>query len=281
MRFEIARQKDELQRFVREWRGQNLRIGLVPTMGALHAGHLSLIEQITPHCDKIITSIFVNPTQFAAHEDLDDYPRQEQADLQALAKTPTSLVYIPTLAQIYPSGFSSRIEMDGVAQGLEAVSRPHFFGGVAIVVAKLFLQTSADWAIFGEKDYQQLQVIRQMVKDFDMPIEILGAPIIREADGLAMSSRNQYLSPAQRQIAGRLNIILKTLASSRLPISEAEAEAEKALYEAGFDAVDYATIRDAQTLAAPSDPAGKTENLRALICARIGTIRLLDNMPCR
>lgn len=260
---------------VAAWKADGLRVGLVPTMGALHAGHLSLVAEIAKNCDRIIASIFVNPTQFAAHEDLDTYPRDEAADLAALETTATDCVFAPSAAKMYPDGFTTQILMHGPAQGLETDNRPHFFGGVALIVNKLLSQSQADAAIFGEKDYQQLLVIRRMVRDLNLPVEILAGPIIREADGLAMSSRNVYLSEAQRPIAGKLNTVLKALATSPKPHGEAEAEAEAALLEAGFTGVDYVTIRDADTLALPD---ANTKNRRALIVARLGGVRLLDNM---
>lgn len=263
---------------VAAWKAEGLRVGLVPTMGALHQGHLSLVEEISAHCDRIIVSIFVNPTQFAAHEDLDTYPRNEAADLVALQATKANCVFAPTVNEMYPSGFATSVTLQGPALGLETDNRPHFFGGVALIVNKLLSQSQTDVAIFGEKDYQQLLVIRRMVTDLDLPVEILAGPIIREADGLAMSSRNAYLNDAQRAIAGRLNIILKALAESPLPPAEAAAEATAALLDAGFTAVDYACIRNADTLADVSDT---TLNRRALIVARLDDIRLLDNMAAR
>ena len=264
---------------VATWKADGLRVGLVPTMGALHAGHLSLIEEISRQgADRIIVSIFVNPTQFAAHEDLDTYPRQEAKDLAALADTKADAVFAPTAAEMYPHGFTTTISLDGPAVGLESDERPHFFGGVALIVCKLLTQSQTDMAIFGEKDYQQLMVIRRMVADLNLPVEIVAGPLIREADGLAMSSRNVYLSAAQRPIAGQLNLILKALAESDLPVAEAEAEAEKALLATGFTSVDYATIRDADTL---GPVTADTTARRALITARLGDVRLLDNMPAK
>ncbi len=274
----IIRTVSDLRDQVATWKKQGYRVGLVPTMGALHTGHLSLVETLKSHADKIIVSIFVNPTQFAAHEDLDTYPRTEAEDCAKLSRIGADLAYIPSAAEIYPAGFASTLHIGGPSHGLESAARPHFFDGVAIVVHKLFQQTQADTAIFGEKDYQQLLVIKKMVRDLDVPISIVSGAIIREADGLAMSSRNAYLTDENRIIAGRLNGILTRLANSDLPAPQAEAEAEAALREAGFTAVDYATIRDAETLALPDMT---TKARRALIVARIGDIRLLDNMPAK
>jgi pantoate--beta-alanine ligase len=274
------RSVDSLRAQVATWKAAGLRVGLVPTMGALHDGHLSLVDKIGQHVDRVIVSIFVNPTQFAAHEDLDTYPRQEADDLTMLRALNSDGdrvhgVYLPTADEIYPAGFATQISMQGPALGLETDDRPHFFGGVALVVAKLLSQSQTDAAIFGEKDYQQLLVIRRMAQDLDLPVEIIGAPIIREADGLAMSSRNAYLNQAQRAIAGHLNVILQALASSTLPVAQAEQQAREALLAAGFDKVDYASLRDGDSLA-PIDAT--TTHRRALIAARLGDTRLIDNM---
>ena len=274
----VVRNIEAMRQQVAAWKADGLRVGLVPTMGALHDGHLSLIDAISDKTDRIIVSIFVNPTQFAAHEDLDTYPRHEAEDVTKLAATKADCIYAPAASEIYPPGFSTQVDVNGPALGLESDNRPHFFGGVALVVCKLLLQSRTDVAIFGEKDYQQLLVIRRMVADLDIPVEVLGGPIIREADGLAMSSRNVYLSAEQRQIAAGLNGILQQLADSPLPHDEAEAEAQAALLKAGFTAVDYAVIRDADTLAVPH---ATTKNRRALIVARLGEVRLLDNMQAR
>lgn len=272
----IHRTLEDMRAQVAAWKAQGLRVGLVPTMGALHAGHLSLVEAIAQNADKVIVSIFVNPTQFAADEDLDIYPRQEADDLAALQNTQTDAVFAPSAAHMYPEGFATAIAMDGPALGLESDERPHFFGGVALIVLKLLTQTQTDVAIFGEKDYQQLRVIQTMVADLNLPVEIMAGAIMREADGLAMSSRNVYLSADQRKIAAQLPVILKQLAQSPAPIAVAEAEAKKALLETGFTKVDYACIRDAETLAVPD---ANTVSRRALIVARLGETRLLDNCP--
>ncbi len=274
----ISRHISELRAQVQEWKRAGQKIGLVPTMGALHKGHLSLIAGLRPHVERIIVSIFVNPTQFAAHEDLDSYPRTEARDCEQIDQMGADLAFIPSAREMYPDGYATQIHIDGPADDLEAAHRPHFFSGVATIVAKLLIQSAPDFAIFGEKDYQQLLVIRQLVRDLDLPVTIISGPIIREEDGLAMSSRNVYLSPDQRKIAGQLNHILSTLASSTAPREQAEKAAAQALLDAGFTAVDYATIRDAETLAPPS---AQTKERRALIVARLGEIRLLDNMPAR
>lgn len=260
---------------VRDWQKSGLKVGLVPTMGALHDGHLSLVEALSHKADRIIVSIFVNPTQFSAHEDLDKYPRTIESDIEKLATTKADLAFIPSVAEMYGKDFNSSIHVEGPSSGLETDERPHFFKGVSLVVLKLFMQSLANVAIFGEKDYQQLLVIRKMVRDLDLPIEIMSGPIMREADGLAMSSRNFYLSPEQRAIAAKLNIILQALANSTATHQVAEEDAKRALLEAGFSAVDYACIRDADSLA---EPNATTTKRRALIVARLGEVRLLDNM---
>ncbi len=260
---------------VRDWQKSGLKVGLVPTMGALHDGHLSLVEALSHKADRIIVSIFVNPTQFSAHEDLNKYPRTIESDIEKLATTKADLAFIPSVAEMYGKDFNSSIHVEGPSSGLETDERPHFFKGVSLVVLKLFMQSLANVAIFGEKDYQQLLVIRKMVRDLDLPIEIMSGPIMREADGLAMSSRNFYLSPEQRAIAAKLNIILQALANSTATHQVAEEDAKRALLEAGFSAVDYACIRDADSLA---EPNATTTKRRALIVARLGEVRLLDNM---
>lgn len=274
----VVRTVVELRAFVAKSRSEGRRIGLVPTMGALHHGHLSLIHEISAHADTIITSIFVNPTQFGEGEDFDTYPREEQADLQKLATTKTALVYAPLVTEMYPPGDRTKVSVGGVSERFEGAARPGHFDGVATVVSKLLLQCQPDVAIFGEKDFQQLSVIRQFVRDLAVPTQILGAPIIREPDGLAASSRNIYLTANQRQIAGRFNVILRGLleemAHGAAPRT-AEQHAAKALMDAGFDAVDYVAIVDPTTL----EPIDRLKGeARVLAVARLGKVRLLDNM---
>jgi pantoate--beta-alanine ligase len=252
------------------------RIGLVPTLGALHGGHLSLVREARKHADLVVVSIFVNPAQFAPNEDFDAYPRTLDADLEKLAGQ-ADLVFTPDAREIYPQGFATTISVGGPSTGLETDFRPHFFAGVATVVAKLLIAVSPDIAMFGEKDYQQLQVVRQMTRDLGLPVEIIGAPTLRETDGLALSSRNAYLSLAERKIAGRLNLILKEaiVRAREGDLSGAEAWAVDALREAGFESVDYVAIRDAQTLA----PVTSLDRpARILAAAKIGKTRLIDNM---
>jgi pantoate--beta-alanine ligase len=254
----------EMRARVAGWRGAGQRVGLVPTMGALHAGHLSLVKESQSRADQTIVSIFVNPAQFAPHEDFDRYPRRMDADAAMLGDA-ADLIFAPSVAEMYPEGFATRIEVGGPSSGLETDFRPHFFSGVATVVAKLLIAAMPDVAIFGEKDWQQLQVIRRLVADLALPIEIVGAPILREPDGLAMSSRNAYLETHEREIAGRMNVVLRN--------ATAESEATQELLKAGFDSVDYVAIRDAATLG----PVGDGPK-RILAAAKIGATRLIDNM---
>jgi pantoate--beta-alanine ligase len=274
---EIVTTIGRLQARIADWRRGGARIGLVPTMGALHEGHLSLVRETGQRCARTVVSIFVNPTQFAPHEDFDRYPRMLEEDCGKLVGL-ADLVFAPSVAEMYPEGFATRIEVGGPALGLESDSRPHFFSGVATVVAKLLIAAMPDVAIFGEKDYQQLLVVRRLTADLGLPIEILGGAIVREADGLAMSSRNAYLSAEERKVAGRLNVILRDgarMARGGAEIPHAEAWAAKALREAGFDPADYVAIRDAETLAPVTDLSGRA---RILAAAKLGRTRLIDNM---
>jgi len=261
------------------WRSEGLHIGLVPTMGALHEGHLSLVREARARADRVIVSVFVNPAQFAPHEDFDRYPRKLDDDRDMLAGTGAApLVFAPSVGEIYPEGFATRIEIAGPALGLETDFRPHFFAGVATVVAKLLLAAMPDLAMFGEKDYQQLLVVRRLARDLGLPVEVAGGAIVREADGLAMSSRNAYLKLAEREVAGKLNRALKDVAARVRAgdnIARAEAAGSTALLEAGFDTVDYLAVRDAETLAPLDGFAGRA---RALAAAKIGGTRLIDNM---
>jgi pantoate--beta-alanine ligase len=246
-------------------------------MGALHAGHVSLVRQARSHADTVMVSIFVNPTQFAPTEDFGAYPRTLDADLEKLAGG-ADIVFTPNAREMYPDDFATSISVAGPAAGLETDFRPHFFSGVATIVAKLLIAAGADIAMFGEKDYQQLLVVKRLVRDLMLPVTIIAAPTLRESDGLAMSSRNAYLSADERRIAARLNVILKgAIAQARNTgdLRAAEAGAIDALWKAGFNHVDYVAIRDAETLdhiAALDRPA------RILAAARIGKTRLIDNM---
>jgi len=269
----------ELRHRIKALRQDDARIGLVPTMGALHSGHLSLVREITNHVDVVLVSIFVNPTQFAPHEDFDRYPRTLTADAEKLGVSgETDLIFAPSVGEMYPPGFATKIEMAGPALGLESDIRPQFFSGVATVVSKLLIAAMPDVAMFGEKDYQQLLVVRRMVEDFGLNIRILGAPIVRERDGLAMSSRNAYLSDDDRKIAGQLNVVLQSLIAELhdgTAINIAEESGKRALLDAGFKSVDYLTVRDASTL----EPLSSLDRpARLLTAATVGSTRLLDNM---
>ncbi|MAK63492.1 MAG: pantoate--beta-alanine ligase [Maricaulis sp.] len=267
---------------IRTWREDKLRIGFVPTMGALHDGHISLVRLAKAHCDRVVASIFVNPKQFAAGEDLDTYPRTLIEDAEKLTGAQCDLIYLPTNEIMYPDGYSAIVSLKGPALGLESEARPHFFDGVATVVAKLFNQVRPDMAFFGEKDYQQLLVIKQMVRDLDFPIDILGGETLREKDGLAMSSRNVYLSDTDRARAARLNIILADFAAA-LEAGQAVAEARRTALgaaEAGFDSVDYVEARCAETLA-PLDDGPIRQPARVLAAVRLGSTRLIDNRPAK
>jgi pantoate--beta-alanine ligase len=276
---EIVTTIAELRARVSVWRVSGARVGLVPTMGALHEGHLSLVRETQNHCAKTVASIFVNPAQFAPHEDFDRYPRTLESDAAKLAEVGLDLIFAPSVGEMYPSGFATKIDVGGPSAGLETDFRPHFFGGVATVVAKLLIAAMPDYAIFGEKDYQQLLVVRRLAADLGLPIEIAGGAIIRESDGLAMSSRNAYLDREERKVAGQLNAVLKSAifnARAGNAIAAAEKFGAEALLKAGFSSVDYVAIRDAATLeklAALDRPA------RILAAAKIGGTRLIDNMP--
>ena len=275
-----ARTLPELRAQVALWRRQGLTVGFVPTMGALHAGHLDLVAHALERCDRAVVSIFVNPTQFAPTEDLDRYPRDEGGDLAKLARVGAHLVWLPAVATMYPEGEQTRVTVGGVSQGLESVTRPHFFQGVATVVAKLLNQVQADIAVFGEKDFQQLLVITRLARDLAIPTRILGGPTVREPDGLAMSSRNLNLAPAQRQVAPRLHAILvetaAALADGRPAGPRLEA-ASRRLRDAGFDPVDYVDLRDAETLAPLTGVADRPARLLAAVF--LGPVRLIDNVP--
>jgi pantoate--beta-alanine ligase len=271
----VVRTVAELRAHVAAWRAAGKSVGLVPTMGALHEGHLSLARLARERADKVVVSIFVNPTQFAPHEDLDAYPRREAADLEALANEPCDVVFAPTPEEMYPRGFATAITVAGVSAPMDGAARPHHFGGVATVVAKLLIQCAPDVAVFGEKDYQQLQVIRRLTADLDIPVEIIGAPIVRDADGLALSSRNAYLSQQERPIAGKLNLILK---EATLALTKVEAQGLAALTAAGFGSVDYFDVRDASSLETLTQVPATPGAARVFVAARLGKTRLIDNM---
>lgn len=276
--FQRAHTTEELQRQVTLWRGSGQRVGFVPTMGALHEGHLALVQTALAHADRVVASIFVNPTQFAPHEDFNAYPRTLEEDCAALQKAGCHLAYIPHAGAMYPDGFATTIRMDGPALGLESERRPHFFGGVATVVTKLFQRVKPDVAVFGEKDFQQLQVIRQLVRDLDLDVRIVGAPTVREETGLAMSSRNRRLLPQHRDIAPHLHRVLQQTARwlrEGESLTTAQERGVDELLAAGFEAVDYIAVREEDTLAEPAALQGR---LRILGAAHLGDVRLIDNI---
>jgi pantoate--beta-alanine ligase len=279
---QVTRKLRELQRAIAALRAQRVKqqaIALVPTMGALHEGHLSLIRLAQRRADAVVVSIFVNPTQFAPHEDLDSYPRTFDADLAALATLKVDLVWAPEANTMYPEGFATRIVPEGPAQvGLEDAFRPHFFSGVATVVLKLLIQCEPDIAIFGEKDYQQLKVITRLARDLDLKSRIIGAPIVRERDGLARSSRNVYLTLHERAAAPMLYGVLTDCATrigAGEPIAAVLERGRTTITLGGF-ALDYLEARHADTLT----PIASTAEgpIRLLVAARIGNARLIDNV---
>jgi len=273
----VVRKLAPLRRIVARWRAAGETIALVPTMGALHAGHLALVRLARRRASRVVVSIFVNPAQFAPTEDFTTYPRTFVADVRALREARADIVWAPTVADMYPDGFAVQVVPAGpAAVGLEDAARPHFFAGVATVVAKLLIQCQPDIAVFGEKDYQQLRVVTVMARDLDLPVKIVGAPTVREADGLAMASRNAYLSPDERAVAPVLYRVLKLCAekiAAGRPVAAILAEGRETLERAGFR-LDYLEVRDAETLRLPT----KGRPLRLLAAATLGRTRLIDNV---
>ncbi len=276
---EIVRTVRNLDRAVGAFRDAGETLALVPTMGALHAGHLALVRRARRRAGRVAVSIFVNPAQFAPTEDFASYPRTFDADIAALREEGVDLVWAPDRGVMYPDGFATSVSVKGPAvTGLEDRFRPHFFGGVATVVAKLFAQVRPDFAMFGEKDYQQLKTVTRMAADLDLKVRVIGVPTVREKDGLALSSRNVYLSAAERAAAPALYRTLKASAAriaAGEPIAPVMSEGSLAIEEAGF-AVDYFEARNAETLARAESPADGP--LRLLVAARIGKTRLIDNI---
>jgi len=275
----IARTPAELRAITRRWRADGHRYALVPTMGALHPGHLALVTEAFRHADAVAASIFINPRQFGNREDLSRYPRNEAEDCAMLAKAGVTLVYAPEPETMYPPGFATSVTLAGPAKaGLEDKFRPGFFPGVATIVSKLLAVSEADFAMFGEKDYQQLKVVTQLARDLDLAAEIIAVPTVREADGLALSSRNAYLTSRQRALAPQLHGALEEAAraiGNGEPVSRAMTAARRRLAKAGFR-VDYVACRNAETLAPVKSPS---EPMRLLAAAWLGRTRLLDNAP--
>lgn len=274
----ITRTDGEIRKEVQNWRNNGRRIALIPTMGALHKGHISLIDFARKHADHIVVSIFVNPTQFGVGEDFDEYPRTWDTDIAKLSVEGVDAVYAPTVETMYPDGFATTITVEGPALELETTERPHFFSGVATIVSKLLLGVLPDIAVFGEKDYQQLLVIKQMVRDLQIPCTILGAPTLREEDGLALSSRNTYLTAEEREKASKLHETLQQCARdirATLDSATAISQSIETLTELGFQ-VGYLELRHAETLKRVKNI--KKEPLRLLASAKLGKPRLIDNI---
>ncbi len=276
---QIVRKIKALRTVVAGWRKGRAAVALVPTMGALHEGHISLVRLARRRADRVIVSIFVNPAQFAPHEDFGTYPRTWKTDIAKLRAEKVDLVFAPSVAEVYPGGFATRIEPAGPAKaGLEDRFRPHFFGGVATVVAKLLIEVGPDLAVFGEKDYQQLQVVTRLARDLDLAVKIVGARTVREKDGLALSSRNAYLSAEERKRAPELHRALTECAKALKagePVETVLARGRKRIADAGF-ALDYLEARHAETLAPIASP--KEGPIRILVAAKLGTTRLIDNI---
>lgn len=276
---QIVRQLDPLRDALAAFRTAGARIGLVPTMGALHAGHMRLVEKAMEQCDVVVASIFVNPTQFGAGEDLDAYPRQEAADAALLESAGVKLLWAPTADQVYPDGYATNVSVGGISDGLCGAARPGHFDGVATVVAKLFNQIRPDAAYFGEKDYQQLAVIRRMARDLDFTHDIVGVPTVRDPDGLALSSRNAYLTEEQRANAVALPDAMREAASAIAAggdIADILAAAKARILGSGFHKVDYLELRDANRLTILDI---FTKPARLFAAAHIGRTRLIDNIP--
>lgn len=278
----VARTRAEARAWTADARRRGLRTAFVPTMGALHDGHLSLVRMGLERADAVVASIFVNPTQFSANEDFSTYPRAEERDLALLAEAGCTMCYCPSAAEIYPPGDSTRVLVRDLSHILEGEIRPHFFEGVATVVSRLFIHLTPDVAIFGEKDFQQLLVIRRMSQDFGLPVEIVGAPTARESDGLAMSSRNAYLSVEERARADAVYRAMTVCAErieSGATLRDATEAARKDILSAGFASIDYVEARRADTLAPFGTEAAPTGvGGRLLVAARLGKTRLIDNM---
>jgi pantoate--beta-alanine ligase len=277
---DIARTIADLRSHIALWRNSGVRVGLVPTMGALHDGHLALVRAAQAECGRVVATIFVNPKQFAPTEDLEAYPRREAADLAMLRAAGVALVFMPAVAEIYPPGFATTVRVAGLTDCLCGAHRAGHFDGVATVVTKLLLQSLPDTAYFGEKDYQQLLVVRRLVRDLDIPVQIAGVPTMREADGLALSSRNAYLSPEERRIAPEVARVLRRIAAALAAepdtVARETACGRADLEQAGF-VVEYLEIREADTLVPVT--ATVTAPGRVFAAVHLGRTRLIDNIP--
>ncbi|WP_374436981.1 pantoate--beta-alanine ligase [Tabrizicola sp.] len=275
----IVRTVAELRALARGWKAKGDTVGVVPTMGALHDGHLSLARRARQECQRVITTIFVNPKQFNNPEDLKKYPRSEEADAALLATVPVDAIFAPPVEEVYPEGFITTVSMQGVAQPLEGYMRPGHFDGVATVVTKLFGMTLADRGYFGQKDWQQLQVVLRLVRDLNIPVQVVGCETIREGDGLAMSSRNVRLTPEGRKKAPVLYAAI-TRAADDIRAGHADRmairEAAETMRNAGFERVEYIELRDAETLMPSDDPRRPR---RMLAAAWLDGVRLIDNIP--
>jgi pantoate--beta-alanine ligase len=272
----------DLRKHVALWRKGEARVGLVPTMGALHQGHMALVGAARAECDRVVASIFVNPKQFAPTEDLGSYPRREAADLEMLRSAGLDLVFIPAVDEMYPPDFATLVRVGGLTEGLCGAHRPGHFDGVTTVVTKLLIQVLPDIAYFGEKDYQQLMVVRRLARDLDLPVRIAGVATVREPDGLALSSRNAYLSAEERRIASDLSRVLHSVAAA-LAQQPSAVERELArgvgeLRNAGFE-IDYLEIREEETLRPVSTRV--TARSRVFAAVRLGRTTLIDNLPIR
>jgi len=279
----IVRTQTALRTRTKDWACAGVTTAFIPTMGALHEGHLSLVRLAKKKADRIIVSIFVNPTQFAPGEDLDAYPRSETTDIAMLKAEGVDLIYIPKPGAMYNAHHATSVKVGGVADGLETDHRPTFFDGVALVVTKLFNRVQPDVAIFGEKDYQQLATIRRLVEDLDMPIKIIGAPIARDKYGLALSSRNKYFDDSELTTVRKLNVIMRSCAKAISKGGDINAEIEickQTLLDVGFNSVDYVSIANANTLELNNDMAD-TAPKRLLIAAHYKGVRLIDNCAVR
>jgi len=264
---------------VRDWHAQGLVVAVVPTMGALHEGHLSLVREARAHADRVIVTLFVNPKQFNNPADLAAYPRTEREDAAKLEGHGADLLYVPDGDTMYPPGFATSVSVSGLSEGLCGASRPGHFTGMATVVTKLFTQTAADLALFGEKDFQQLRIVQRLARDLDLPIEVIGCTTVREADGLALSSRNTRLGPAARQQAPALYLALQTAAAAieqGMPVPDALNAAEATILAAGYASIDYLELRAADDLAPLTTP---TRPSRFLVAAWLDGVRLIDNVP--